>query len=172
MSAVSPLARIAVGVVVERRKAKSQWIDFNWQPVGVLAGVPQAAAWTVLSAADDVTTFYAGAAEIALYRTETINYLSNLEAQAPALWVALRPTGVEPPYEVVAVTADPAEGESFTQVGNDVVEAVPMPPPVRAIIADFVAEHHVERPFAKRKRDRADPEALARRAPAPKERAP
>ena len=30
------------------------------------------------------------------------------------------------------------------------------------IVAAFVAEHHVERPFVKRKRDRADPEALAR----------
>ena len=32
-------------------------------------------------------------------------------------------------------------------------------------IAAFVAEHLVERPFFKRERDRADPEALARRAP-------
>jgi hypothetical protein len=33
-----------------------------------------------------------------------------------------------------------------------------------------VAEHHVERPFVKRKRDRADPEALSRRAPIAKDR--
>jgi hypothetical protein len=33
-----------------------------------------------------------------------------------------------------------------------------------------VAEHHVERPFFKRKRDRADPEALAPRSPAQKGR--
>ena len=36
------------------------------------------------------------------------------------------------------------------------------------LIEAFVAEHHVERPFVKRKRDRADPEALARRGPPPK----
>jgi uncharacterized protein DUF3305 len=69
----------------------------------------------------------------------------------------------------VAVTADPAEGESFTQVGDDLVEAIPMPPAVQAIVEAFVAEHHVERPFVKRKRDRADPEALARRAPIEKD---
>lgn len=166
----SALARIPVGVVVERRKAANLWVDVVWQPVGVLAGVPDAAPWTILEAGDDRTSFYAGATEIALYRTETGHYRDNLSSGRPALWVALRPTGVEPPYDVLAVTADPAEGESFTQAGDDLVEAVPMPPTVRAIVEAFVAEHHVERPFVKRKRERADPQALARRAPTEKER--
>ena len=86
------------------------------------------------------------------------------------LWVALRPTGVEPPYEIFAVTADPAEGEALTESGSDLVDVVPMPEAIRVQIEAFVAEHHVERPFYKRKRDRADPEALARRGPVRKER--
>jgi len=81
--------------------------------------------------------------------------------------VVLRPTGAEPPYEVLSVTADPAEGEAFTEAGNDLVETVPMPDLIRHAIESFIAEHHVERPFFKRKRDRADPEALARRTGAP-----
>ncbi len=40
---------------------------------------------------------------------------------------------------------------------------------IRGVIEAFVAEHHVERPFFKRKRDRADPEALARRGPLQKD---
>jgi hypothetical protein len=160
---------ISVGVVVERRKAQSQWIDFTWRPVAVLAGAPEAEPWTVLSQDGAGTTFYAGAAEIALYRTETGNYRDNLATGAPMLWVALRPTGAEPPYQLFAVTADPAEGEAFTEAGNDLVDVVPMPEAMREVIAAFVAEHHVERPFHKRQRDRADPEALARRAPMPKE---
>jgi hypothetical protein len=163
-------ARIAVGVVVERRKAKSAWIDFTWTPATVLSGVPDAAPWTMLSNDGEGAAFYAGAAEIALYRTETTNYRDNLATGAPKLWVALRPTGVEPPYEIFGVTADPAEGEAWTQSGGDLVDVVPMPDDVRATIDAFVAEHHVERPFHKRERDRADPEALARRAPATKER--
>jgi Protein of unknown function (DUF3305) len=164
------LAKIAVGVVVERRKAQSQWIDFTWKPVTVLAGLPDASPWTMLSEDGDGATFYAGAAEIELYRTETANYRDNLGTGAPLLWVALRPTGVEPPYEIFAVTADPAEGESWTESSGDLVDVVPMPEAVRAAIDAFIAEHHVERPFYKRKRDRADPEALARREPLPKER--
>ena len=38
-----------------------------------------------------------------------------------------------------------------------------MPKPMQEAVAAFVAEHHVEQVFVKRKRDRANPEALARR---------
>jgi hypothetical protein len=163
LSAVVPLARIAVGVVVERRRATSPWIEQVWQPVAVLEGVPEAAPWTAIAVEADRATFYAGSAEIELHRTETANYRDNLASGAPALWVVLRPTGAEPPFAVVAVTADPAEGEAFSASGADLVELVPMPEPVREFVAAFVAEHHIERPFHKRQRDRADPEALGRR---------
>ena len=165
MNVAVALARIPVGVVVERRKASNPWIDVAWRPVGVLAGAPDAAPWTILESSDDRASFYAGLAEIALYRTETGYYRDNLNSGRPSLWVSLRPTGVEPPFEIVAVSADPAEGESFTQAGNDIVEALPMPGSVRAIVEAFMTEHHVEQPFFKRKRDRADPEALAPRSP-------
>jgi hypothetical protein len=36
---------------------------------------------------------------------------------------------------------------------------------LRDTIAAFVGEHHVEQVFEKRRRDRADPEALGRRGP-------
>jgi hypothetical protein len=36
-------ATIPIGVLVERRKAQSQWIEFTWKPVAVLVGQPDAA---------------------------------------------------------------------------------------------------------------------------------
>jgi hypothetical protein len=39
-----------------------------------------------------------------------------------------------------------------------------MPESVYAIVAEFVAEHQVDRPFVKRQRDRASPAAMARAA--------
>ena len=92
MNVAPALAKIAVGIVVARRKADSPWIDFTWKPVAALAGLPDAAPWTMLSQDPDVVTFYAGAAEIELYRTETTNYRDNLGSSAPMLWVALRRT--------------------------------------------------------------------------------
>jgi Protein of unknown function (DUF3305) len=159
------LLKIPVGIVVERRKAQSPWIDFTWKPVIALAGLPDATPWTMLSQDGDGATFYAGAAEIALYRTETTYYRDNLGSGAPMLWVALRATGGEPPYALLTVTADPAEGEALTEAGNDIADVVTMPEAIQIIIAGFIAEHHVEQPFVKRKRDRADPDALAPRGP-------
>jgi hypothetical protein len=163
VSAAEPLLRLAAGVVVERRSIKSPWADFVWRPSAVLAGEPDAAPWTLLDAEADRTTFYAGSAEIALYRSDSASYRDNLATGAPLLWAVLRPTGGEPPFAVVTVTADPSEGEAFATIGTDLVEALPMPAPIRDVIEAFVAEHHVEQAFTKRKRDHADPDALARR---------
>ena len=157
------LARIPVGVVVARRKAASQWIDFTWAPVSVLHGVPEAQPWTVLSSEDELTMFYAGSADVELHRSETTYYRDNLASGAPSLWVVMASTEDDPPYRLFAVTADPAEGESFAETTANLVEQVAMPQPIQEIVAAFVAEHHVERPFFKRKRDRQDPESLARR---------
>lgn len=163
----APLLTIPVGVVVERSKAMSQWADYIWRPILVLAGQPDTAVWTKLSDSGDRATFYAGPAMVGLYPSETSNYRDNLVSGAPSLWVVLRETGAEPPYSVFLVTADPSEGEGMTAAGNDLVDLVPMPDSVREQVAAFVAEHHVEREFFKRKRDRANPESLGRRNAAP-----
>ena len=147
------LAHIPVGVVAERRKAKSRWADFLWRPVSVFAGIASAAPWTPLDTEAETTLFFAGGAVIELHRTETSNYRDNLASAAPALWVVMRPTASDPPYELLAVTADPAEGEAFTDAGSNLVEAVPMPPDIVEIVGRFIARHHVERPFVKRQRD-------------------
>ena len=154
------LTRIPVGVVIERRKAKSAWADVLWRPVSVFAGTPVAAPWTPLGADDEVTLFYAGEAVIELHRTETTNYRENLASGVPSLWVNMRPTTSELPYELLAVTADPAEGEAFTDAGSNLVEAVPMPSEIVDIVNRFVATHHVERPFVKRQRDRQESPSL------------
>jgi Protein of unknown function (DUF3305) len=109
--------------------------------------------------------FYGGASEIALYRSDASGYRDNLATGAALLWVVLRPTGGEPPYRIAAVSAEPSEGEAFTESATDLIETVPMPEPIRQSIAEFVAAHHVEHRFVKRERDRADPEALARHSP-------
>jgi hypothetical protein len=161
------LARIPVGVIVERRKAKSPWLDFLYRAVSVLEGVPAASPWTVIGSDEAVTTFYAGVAVIELHRTETANYRDNLAAATPLLWVVLRPVPGEAAFDLLSVTADPAEGEALTGSGNDLVDSVPMPLSILKTIGVFIAEHHVEHAFYKREREhnRPAPEAPAQ-APA------
>ena len=150
------LESIPVGVVVERRRAKSVWAEFLWRPVSVFAGKSSAEPWTALDVQAESVLFYAGETLIELHRTESAYYRDNIACETPKLWVVLAPTGSDPPYGLLAVTADPAEGEAFTDAGNNIVEAVPMPRDIVAIVDRFIATHHVERPFIKRRRQPAE----------------
>ena len=160
---MAALVTIPVGVVVDRIKADSQWIDYIWQPTTVLVGEPDAKPWTLLSGDDSRASFYAGSTSIELYRSDAANYRDNLLGDSK-LWIVLTPAESNPPYALFKVTADPTEGEGQTETGVNLVEAVAMPDVVREALEHFVAEHHVEQTFYKRKRDRANPEALGRRA--------
>ncbi len=146
-----------VGVIVRRSKVDNPWIDHVWTPVNVLSEAPQAAPWTRLSTVEGGELFYAGAATIALYPSETGHYRDNLTDGEPFLWVALREGLSGPELELAAVTADPTEGESLFESGL-VVGKTPMPPDLAAWVAAFVDEHHVERAFLKRKRDKSGPD--------------
>ena len=162
--AAEPLLRIPVGVVVERRKSDSPWIDFVWRGIAVLPDEPVMRPWAVLREQDAAMLFYAGSATVDLYRSETERYRDNLASGSPSIWIVLSPAEGTWPYVVAAVTVDPAEGEAFTEAGANLVEAVPMPQVLHQAIENFIAEHHVDREFVKRERRRADPEALARRS--------
>jgi hypothetical protein len=161
------LARIRVGVIVERRRAESSWVDFLYRPVSVLEGAPAASPWTLIGTEGDLSTFYAGDAVIELHRTETANYRDNLASGSPRLWVILRPGSGEVGLDLQFVTADPAEGEALTGAGNDLVDSVPMPGSIRQTVANFIAEHHVGQAFFKRERSKSRPPA--RHAGGPKD---
>jgi hypothetical protein len=150
-----------VGIVLERRELDNPWVDCAWAPLAVLPGAPPVEPGTVLSDRGGVRQVYAGPHGLSFFSVDTSHYRDNLQSGAPKIWVALRPVAGEPPVSVIGVTADPAEGEAYTEAGDDIVEAVTMPAEIAASLAAFVQEHHVERSFYKRRRDEANPEALA-----------
>jgi len=165
LSNIAPAKTITVGIVAERSKATGRWTDYLWRAVSAFSGAPDASAWTKLSDDGERATFFVGTADIELYRSEAGNYRENLLVEQPLLWVALRSTAGDPPYMLAGATVDPAEGESWVALGTDLVDSVVMPNAVKAIVADFVADHYVTQPFHKRERDRGDPEGMARRVP-------
>ena len=156
---------IEVGVIVERRKLRSPWADYSWAPRTVLAGAPALPAGTPIIDEEERSLYYAGPYRLHLDSSETTHYRNNLGSGRPMLWVAIRQLG-ELECEVIGVTADPYRGEAMTEGLDAVVEAVPMPANVLSIIDVFCQAFHIEQPFIKRERTRADPEALARRRPA------
>jgi len=152
-----------VGIVVARRRLKSPWASYAWLPIAVLPAAPDVTVGTSLGGEGGEERFYAGPGTVTLNASETGHYRDNLTSAQPSLWVALRPVGDD--VEFASVTADPYEGEALAESMGGVVDAVPMPADLRAWVQAFVEAHHVERAFVKRKRDRANPDALARRAP-------
>jgi hypothetical protein len=158
--------RIPVGVLAERRPAVTKWADDVWRVVEVLEDAPPVPPWTLLREEAGRSLFFVGVAEVVLHPTDTSNYKHNMEAAQPLVWVALRPAATPSGFTLQTVTVDPGEAHLHADTGNDLLESLPMPPGLLAATEDFIARHHVERQFYKRKRDKADPEALARRGPA------
>jgi len=158
--------RLPVAVLVERAPSASPWQDWSWRVAEVLEGaVPDLPAWTLLREEAGRSLFLAGRADVTLHPTDTDNLRENLAAEEPRVWVVLRPVAAAPGMALHLVTVDGGEAQLYAEVGGDLLEALPMPPGLRAATEAFVAEHHRERGFSKRRRDRADPEALGRRAP-------
>ena len=150
MSMDAPTFR--VGVVVERRPSKSPWVDHAWRIVAIIPEAIGTEPGHVLGHDGDAVLLYAGARSVEFHRVETGNYRDNLTSGSPGLWVTLALTDEEPGIRLISVTADPAEGESLTEIGDLMVEIAPMPPEIAERLAAFVETHHVERVFTKRKR--------------------
>lgn len=148
-------AVMPVSVVIERRTANSQWVDHVWRPIGVL---PLAANdhGKLLAEGEDWAHFHGGALDIELFRGETEGYRSNLSQTPPMVYVVLRRNedaeGLE--YKPFLATVCPYEAMGYSEDNDEMVEGVPMPPEVMVWVQDFVAKHHVDTPFIKRKRKR------------------
>ncbi len=158
---------IRVGVVVERRAVDNPWIDHAWLPVAVLPDAPELAPWTSLGRDGPAERFYLGAADLTLFSVDTAHFRTNIVTGRPSLWVCVRPTGIEPALELVGVTADPHEGEGYTETVGDIVEMLPMPSDIIERVRDFFDAHHVEQVFVKRQRQKHDPRKGGERPIAP-----
>jgi hypothetical protein len=157
-----PAERMTVGIVLEHRRLASPWAADSWRVVDALPGCPTAPPWTVLAEGDGWRRYYAGPVDLELFRGETASYRDNLASSRPALYVVLRRSTGESGIAVREATVDPGEIEAHADAGDDLIEALPLPAPIAAWVQAFVARHHVERAFYKRRRDRADTESLAR----------
>jgi len=151
-----------IGVVVERRRLANPWQDHEWRAVAVLPGTPEAAPWTVIAEGDGWTRYHAGIATLEMFPKETETYQFNIESREPAVYVFLRRAESERGIELLGATVCAGEADVHSDAGDDLINAVPMPPDVLDWVRAFVAAHPRQDTFIKRERRRADPEALAR----------
>lgn len=147
-------ATMPLGVVIRRTPGATRWAKWAWRAVAVLPGAG-AAAWRVLREEDGATEYHAATCPLELHGAETEAYLHGLSTKVPSVYVVLRDND-DParPLEVVLVTASPYEAQDYADNGEDIVEKVPMPEGLVAWARDFVAEHHQDEEFKKRRRDK------------------
>ncbi len=153
-----PVQHLTVGIVAIKRRLDNPWVDFEWTPEAVLPGLPAVPPGTLIGSEGRVERWYLGPVELGFHSGETSHYRDNLASAKPSVWVALR-EGDGGLWHVAGATVDPYEGEAFVDVITDKVEALPMPHEIAVELQAFVDANHVEQPFHKRKRDRADPYA-------------
>lgn len=148
---------LTVGVVLRRQRSNHPWQSHVWRATDVVVGMAPDDTWRLLRESDSEAHFLAGTRPLRLFRGETENYRHNLSQRAPMVYVVLRPAedDVERPLRPFHVTVCPTEAQEYLD-GEDMVEAVPMPPAIAAWIADYVRRYHVERPFEKRGRQARD----------------
>ena len=157
LSFVFPDAQaIPVGVVVRKSPGVSRWVRWTWQPIGILPGAGPAD-WKVLRQDGDVTEYHAATVSLELYVSDTEAYVHELQARTPSVYVVLRPSpdGGELPWRVALVTCSPYEAQDYCDSSEELVERIPMPQGMIAWVGSFIAQHHVEEAFVKRKRNNA-----------------
>jgi len=159
-----PQHMIRLGVLALRRPPVTRWGKGELRPSAVLPQEPDIAPGTLISNENGTETWYLGARDMVLYSGDTGHHLDNLNSGRPSVWVAMR--GQDPARaDLACVTVDPYEGEGFASDLDVTVEAVPMPSLVRTALEAFIAAHHVDIPFRKRKRTPHAPDAQDPRAP-------
>jgi len=160
---MSPSELIELGVVIERRKIDNPWQEYSWLPVAVFTGAEPVTQWREISRNDTVVQFHAATLQVEIFRSDTEAYQENLGSEPPSVYVVLSEDDDgdnDKPYFVQAVTLSPYEAQDVLDSGEEIVERVVMPEPVLLWLQAFVDEHHVEKPFKKRKRDKLDIEEL------------
>lgn len=147
---------LPLGIVVRRTPSVSRWAPWAYKAVSVIPGAADAS-WQVLREEGDVTEYHAATVPLELWHTDTEAYLTGLSARVPAIGVVMREDD-DPenphPYEVLLATASPYECQDYADSGEELLELVPMPEGLVALIRDFVEEHHEEEVFVKRRRDK------------------
>lgn len=142
-----------VGVVLRRTPGVTRWAKWHWSASAVLPGAGEAS-WKELRREGEAVEYHAATATLELHGAEAEAYLNGLSSEVPSLYVVMRRSDGDHPFEILRVTASPYEAQDYTDSGEEQVEKVPMPHGLVAWIRAFVEEFYEEETFIKRKRDR------------------
>jgi hypothetical protein len=143
-----------LGIVLRQAPGVTRWARWSWSAVAVLPGAPEAD-WRELRREGEAVEYHAGTVTMELHGADTEAYVHELGSERPSVYVVMRPTDDDArPFGFVTVTASPYEAQDYTDSDVQQVERVAMPLSVLGFVQDFVATHHREETFVKRRRDK------------------
>jgi len=145
---------LPLGVVLRKSPGVTRWAKWVWRAVAVLPGAGPAD-WRELRREGEVVEYHAATVPLELYRTDAEAYLTELSTKVPSIYVVMRENPeFESGLEVVLATASPFDGQDYADNGDDIVEQVPMPPALMALVREWADKHYKEERFVKRRRDK------------------
>lgn len=153
---------LPLGIVLRKSPGVTRWAKWVWKAVAVLPGAGPAN-WRELRREGDVVEYHAATVPLELWRTDTEAYKTELATKVPSIYVVMRETDQpDAPHklEVLLATASPFDGQDYADNGEDIVELVPMPDALMALVNDWVITHHKEEKFVKRKRNKHHQETV------------
>ncbi len=150
-----PMRTLTVGVFALLRPPATRWGTAMLVPSAVVWPAPDLPAPAAVGAQGGAALWHLGAHGLTLHSGDTGHMRDNLAGARPSVWVALAQAGDPASVAVRLVTVDPYEGGGLADDEALVVEATPLPPAIAAEMTAFIAAHHVEVPFEKRRRSPA-----------------
>ena len=156
-----PALRFPIAVIFERTAIVNRWVSERWEPIAVVPPVvaPANDATETLSPvkiADQPsrTQWRFDGHAFELHPSEAEGYYLNLASPDPKAFVMWRTMeeGGDPPVYPVVITVSYNQAARMLD-GGERVDAVPLPPGIRAWMEPFVAEHYKPEPRKKVRRN-------------------
>jgi hypothetical protein len=143
-----------VAVVLERRSARSPWVDHVWSAAGIAVGRHSARQNAELLREEaGVAYFLVGGLEVRLHVDECESYYHNMRSDSPRAYVVARHSGEDDMPRPFLVSMSFDEAHAYLE-GDDDVFAVDVPPELYRWTEAYVIANYF--PEKKRKRKLRD----------------
>ena len=127
---------------MQRRRSKSRWVDFVWEPIGALPG-EHGAQVKLLVDQEGLAQWLHPGFRLELHRDETEGYYLNVSSADPRVFVLWRMD--EDRGLPLFLTVSTEEASRWMDGGHS-VDAVPMPPEVFAWVGEYVERNYRPEP--------------------------
>jgi hypothetical protein len=127
---------------MQRRPAMSRWVEFVWEPIGVLPGEHGTEVKLLVEQEGLAQWLHPGFA-LELHRDETEGYYLNVSSAQPRVFVLWRMD--EERALPLFVTASTDEASRWLDGGHS-IDPVPMPPEVFAWVGEYVERNYRPEP--------------------------